>query len=480
MNNSSVNSRRHRYAIRASLLAIGMATGIAGAQQVVPDNVNPARDTLRRQQDLDEATRLERGGVAPPARRIEYDEVLAQPDDINLNFGWAQTQVSRGDIKGAANTLERMLLTAPNEARVRLLYAVVLFRLERLDEAERELLLVRGLPMEPALRAEIDRYRREIEVAKQQTRFTASISMATQYDWNRNSSPRSGEALLFDTRLPVAAADRRKSDWQLQTIARIEMTHDIGGQDNDRLNVAASYVRGEQAREDQFDFQVGSVEFGGAIDFAPTWVVPTVYARRLTLGNQRYGRIEGGNLRVEQRVSGRFTVYGFSEAENQTYASVSRSTRAPERSGVQVLAGVGASWIVNPSHRLNFELGPAWKNARESFESYRGVTSTLTHTWLLGQGIFLVTALGGDANFYDEPEQLVSTRKRQDRIARVRTTLGVPLGILINDEQLAQSVLVRDITMFVSLEGIRARSTLTNNAYDNHRVAFGVTKRWDF
>ena len=348
MNNSSVNSRRHRYAIRASLLAIGMATGIAGAQQVVPDNVNPARDTLRRQQDLDEATRLERGGVAPPARRIEYDEVLAQPDDINLNFGWAQTQVARGDIKGAANTLERMLLTAPNEARVRLLYAVVLFRLERLDEAERELLLVRGLPMEPALRAEIDRYRREIEVAKQQTRFTASISMATQYDWNRNSSPRSGEALLFDTRLPVAAADRRKSDWQLQTIARIEMTHDIGGQDNDRLNVAASYVRGEQAREDQFDFQVGSVEFGG------------------------------------------------------------------------------------------------------------------------------------DANFYDEPEQLVSTRKRQDRIARVRTTFGVPLGILINDEQLAQSVLVRDITMFVSLEGIRARSTLTNNAYDNHRVAFGVTKRWDF
>lgn len=480
MTYSSAISRLRRQSIRASLLAIGLASGIAWAQPVTPDSVNPGRETLRRQQELDEATRIQRGGVAAPPRQIEYDEVLARPDDIDLNFGWAQTQVARGDVKGAANTLERILLVAPNQARIRLLYAVVLFRLERLDEAERELVFVRGLPMDPVLRGEIDRYRREIEIAKQQTRFTASVSVATQYDWNRNVAPRSGEALLFDTRFPVAAADRRKSDWQLQTIARIEMTHDIGGQDNDRLTAAASYVRGEQAREDQFDFQVGSVEFGGAIDFAPTWVVPNLYARRLTLGNQRYGRIEGANLRVEQRFTGRFQVYGFGEAENQTYSAVSRSQRAPERSGVQVLAGVGATWIVDPSHRLNFEIGPAWKNARESFESYRGVTSTLTHTWLLGQGIFLVTALGGDANFYDEPELLVSTRKRRDHIGRVRTTLGVPLGYFINDEQLAQSVFVRDITMFVSLEGIRARSSTTNNAYDTHRVAFGVTKRWDF
>ncbi len=480
MNNSSAMSRKRRLSFCASVLAIGMTVGLAWAQQVIPDAINPARDTLRRQQELDDATRIERGGVAAPERQVEYDEILARPDDINLNFGWAQTQVSRGDVKGAANTLERMLLTAPNEARVRLLYAVVLFRLERLDEAERELLIVRGLPMAPGLLAEIDRYRREIDVAKQQTRFTASISLATQHDWNRNVSPRSGEALLFGSRFPVAASDRRKSDWQLQSIARIEMTHDIGGQDNDRLTAAASYVRGEQAREDQYDFQVGSVEFGGAIDFAPTWVVPNVYARRLTLGNQRYGRIEGANLRVEQRFSGRFQIYGFGEAENQTYTAVSRSTRAPERSGVQVLAGVGASWILNPSHRLNFEIGPAWKNARESFESYRGLTTTLTHTWLLGQGIFLVTALGGDANHYDEAEQLVSTRKRQDRITRVRTTLGVPLGVFINDEQLAQGPLLRDITLFASIEGIRARSNITTNTYDNHRIAFGVTKRWDF
>lgn len=480
MNNSSAIFRTRRISSCASVLIIGMVTSLAWAQQVAPDAINPARDTLRRQQELDEATRIERGGVGAPTRQVEYDEVLAQPDDLNLNFGWAQTQVSRGDIKGAANSLERMLLTAPNEARVRLLYAVVLLRLERLDEAERELLVVRGLPMQPALRAEIDRYRRQIEVAKQQTRFAASVSMATQYDWNRNVSPRSGEALLFDTRFPVAAADRRKADWQLQTIARIEMTHDIGGQDNDRLTAAASYVRGEQAREDQFDFQVGSVEFGGAIDFAPTWVVPNVYARRLTLGNQRYGHIEGGSLRIEQRFTGRFHIYGFGEVENQTYGAVSRSTRAPERSGVQVLGGVGASWIVHPSHRLNFEIGPAWKNARERFESYRGLTTTLSHTWLIGQGIFLVTAFGGDANYYDEPEQLVSTRKRHDRIVRVRTTLGVPLGVFINDEQLAQGPVLRDITLFASIEGIRARSNITTNTYDNHRIAFGVTKRWDF
>lgn len=458
----------------------GVGATTARAQQAPGERGDPAREPLRRQTELEGATREARPGAPAGFRPVDYAEVLARPNDIELNYAWAQTQVLRGDIKGASNTLERLLLVAPANARLRLLYAVVLFRLERLDEAERELVIVRDLPMDASLRAEIDRYRREIAQARKATRYVAQISTAMQFDWNRNASPRSGESSFVGLRFPVADQDRRKSDWQFQTIGRIEMTHDLGYQDNHRLTAAATYVRGEQARESQFDFQSGGIEFGGVIDFAPTWVIPNAYARRLRLANQTYGRVEGINLRVEQRFTGKFQVYGYGEFENQTYRPTSRSTRAHERSGMQYSLGVGSHWIVDPTHRLNLELGGVRKTARKEYESYAGPTAAFVHTWLLGQGVFLVSTVGGEVNLYDEPEALISARFRRDRILRARTTFGVPVGVFINDDSTSFSDAIKDLTAFVSLEGIRSRSTITNYSYNTYRVTVGLTKRWDF
>jgi tetratricopeptide (TPR) repeat protein len=449
------------------------------AQQAAPTPTEPGQDLLRRQREIEDAGRAGRS-VTTPARRVEYQEVLERPNDVALNFGWAQTQVERGDIKGAANTLERILLIAPNQAPIRLLYAIVLYRLERLQEAERELDQLQGLPMAASLQAEIGRYRRDIAFARKQTKFTATLSLGMQYDWNRNSSPRSGEAQFLDLRFPVAAADRRGSDWQIQSIGRIEMSHALEGQDNDRITAGATYLRGDQARRSDYDLQLGSVEFGGVIDFAPTWLVPNFFARHIALANQRYGRVEGASLRVEQRFSGRFQIYGFGEGENQTYTRISRSTRAPQRSGFQSTLGAGAIWVAAPAHRLSLEAAGVWKNARERHESYSGPTATFTHTWLLGQGMFLVTSLSGEANAYDEPDRLVSSRTRRDTIGRARTTFGVPVALFIENERISQSEALRDLTFFVSVEGQRALSNIVGNSYDNYRFALGFTKRWDF
>jgi hypothetical protein len=472
-------------AIRAALAALALQAGVvvvpqdmgAKAQQIAPAPAD--QDLLRRQQEIDEAGRAGRS-VTAPSRSVEFEEVLRRPNDVALNFAWAQTQVQRGDIKGAANTLERILLIAPAQAPIRLLYAIVLYRLERLQEAERELALIEALPMASSLRAEIARYRRDIAYARQQTKFTATLSLGMQYDWNRNSSPRSGEAQFQDIRFPVSDRDRRASDWQIQSVGRIEMSHALEGQDNHRITAAATYVRGEQARRADLDLQVGSVEFGGAVDFAPTWLVPNLYARRVGLANQRYGRIEGANLRVEQRFTGRFQIYGFGEGENQTYSPISRSQRAPERSGFQSTLGAGAIWIAAPEHRLGLEGAHVWKNARQEYESYAGPTATLTHTWLLGQGMFLVSSLSGELNAYDRPDPVVSALIRSDRIGRVRTTFGVPVALFIENERISQSESLRDLTFFVSFEGQRALSSIAGNSYDNYRFAFGLTKRWDF
>ena len=46
-----------------------------------------------------------------------------------------RAQIRRGDVRGAGATLERILLMRPDLPRIRLLYAIVLYRLDNLDEA---------------------------------------------------------------------------------------------------------------------------------------------------------------------------------------------------------------------------------------------------------------------------------------------------------------------------------------------------------
>jgi tetratricopeptide (TPR) repeat protein len=108
---------------------------------------------------------------------VTYADVLRNPDDIQLNLRFARAQVNEGNVRGAATTLERILLIDPNLAQVRLFYAVILYRLENLDEAEKELRTVAALDIPADVRAEVDRYLDRIALARRLTRFTASLSL---------------------------------------------------------------------------------------------------------------------------------------------------------------------------------------------------------------------------------------------------------------------------------------------------------------
>ena len=101
---------------------------------------------------------VEAPGEAREPARIEYREILKDPDNISLNFRFARQQVQDGNIKGASATLERILLIQPDLAVVRLFYTAVLIRLDSLAEASQQLELVQASG-DPAVAAQVERYR---------------------------------------------------------------------------------------------------------------------------------------------------------------------------------------------------------------------------------------------------------------------------------------------------------------------------------
>ena len=119
---------------------------------------------------------------------MTYADILANPDDIELNLAFAQNQIADGNVQGASAAYERILLIQPENARVRLLYAIVLFRLDSLKEAERELKTVGKLKMAAGLRSQIDYYLQQIKLRSKATRYAFMVSAGGQYDWNKNSA----------------------------------------------------------------------------------------------------------------------------------------------------------------------------------------------------------------------------------------------------------------------------------------------------
>ena len=181
---------------------------------------------------------------------LNYENILKHPDDVLLNFEYAKAQVQRGDVLGAAATLERILLVNPNLDQVRLFRAVVLYRLDNLTEAKNEIEILNKRPMPPSLRKELDRYKKEINKRQRRLHVGVRESLGLQIDSNRNAVPSSKQRLFGDTRLDVAPADRSRSDTSFLNITTVDAAYDLGFQAGHQLVGSFTYFLQNQKHLD--------------------------------------------------------------------------------------------------------------------------------------------------------------------------------------------------------------------------------------
>jgi tetratricopeptide (TPR) repeat protein len=464
----------------AAALLLGDATGAFAQQPQPPTSViDPARQAPRRAGEIEDTAReSEAQRLLRPDRIVTYEDVLANPDDIDINFAYAQIQIARGDVRNAGATLERILLIDPDLPRVRLLYAIVLYRLDNIDEADRELRAVRLLEMPPSLRAELDRYIEQIELRRKRTRYAVTASLGFQYDWNRNSAAASGVNLFSDLPGNLDGHSRRRQDQAITGVTRFDVNHDLGYQARHRLTGALTYYRSEQVHLSELDLQAASVDIGGVYDASPVAIIPTLYGRRIMLGNQFYSYNQGLNLRAEHQLTGEMMLFAFGEGERQKYRSTGEAPSAPEKTGPQFTVGGGINYTLNPEMRVSLEASSIRKFAARNYNSYDGEALTLSHVWLLGDGLFLLSSLSGEIDRYEESDPAVSDMTRRDRIGRARVTFGMPVANLLDEAGTVP--FLRDLTLTLSGEATRQVSNLTNYTYNNRRAAVGLSKRWEF
>lgn len=407
---------------------------------------------------------------------VTYQQVLADPDNIDLNFRFALTQIRQGNVRGAGATLERILLIQPELAEVRVLFAIVLFRLDNLDEAERELRAVRELDLTDDLRDQIERYLAQIENRRKKTKFTLAVNFTSQYDWNRNAASSSERRLAFGLPTVNTGASSRQDDLSQNGLAQFGFEHDIGAQKRHMMVGGLVFYQGEQVQQDDLDLQAISANFGFELDFAPDTITPKLIYENILLSREKYYQARGASVDWKHDMSNTWALFSSARVKYQSYQNISGNTTATERSGRNLQLKVGTSQVLDPTQRIRVSLERTRNSSSRRFHSYNRHELAGSHTLLFGSGAFLLSSLTFTLDGYDGNDPSVNGQKRRDVAGRARLTYGVPLEALADETP----DLLKGFTLTVSGEAYRQVSNITNFTYNNYRVSIGVNRRWEF
>ncbi len=426
---------------------------------------------------------------------VTYQEVLRDPDNIELNLRFARTQINQGNFRGAGATLQRILLIAPNLEQVQLLYAVVLFRQGNLDEAKREFTKLAELDLPAGIRADVEAYLENIKSVRQRTRYTASVSLGGQLDSNISAAPQSNTSLFLD--VPVRVA-RPESDFGYIGFGSIRVDHDLGYQEGHSVFAALSYFHDDQTAEDSQDLQSFMAEGGGVYRdwFEGGDLTAKLLFNQVRLSRETFLHEYGGALRYDRQLYTDLTGFIGADLSHQSYSPIFENPTSKERDGRQVSGSAGIAYVITPEHRITVDIKLLDKNAKgavptggafvEEFFSYLRQEARINHTWLLGDGQFLLNSFTFQRDRYDDQDSFISTRKRRDNIIRLRITYGAPLSFLVGkegwmgDQGISLWETFEDITFTPSLEFTRAQSNLQNFDYNNWKIQGLFTKSWSF
>ncbi len=421
--------------------------------------------------------------VSPAAERqllegrdVSYEEVLRRPDDPELNFAYARTQVRQGDILGALATLERMLLLNPNQPRVRLLYAVVLYRLNAPTEAQRELEAVMRYDMPEGLRRDLEYYHSETLRQQQATQFSLYARIGWTYDSNRNAAPISGR---LDGPGYTLVAPGDEDAFGLNALLRFEVEHDLGYHRRHRLVGAATLSSDTSFESNSFSFLAGELTGGIALDFNPVELRLLPYWRASTVRGDLVQNAYGGLARLSYQTRIGWQFFLFFQGEQQDYHSESDSPDSNLRSGGEFRIGAGARYIIDRHHRVTGSVAYIRKNARAGFYVFDGVEAVLEHGWLIGRGMFLATRLSVARDTYDSADPVIDpVQLRSDTIFKIRSTFGIPIGTLTGWDDAPRPI--RDAIVSLGVEYSRGRSNQAVYSYENVRVMLGLAQRFNF
>lgn len=444
--------------------------GVAAAQDPVGSVPETVERETRAIDQREEAIRF-RGGSIP------FEQVLAAPEDVRLNIAYAREQISAGDLKEGASTLERILLLQPQLHDVRVLYGLVLYRLGLLDRARFELeKALEAAELSPTVRAEAEVYLNRIKRLQRTTRGTLTLTAGVEWDDNRNQAPSSGTILFLD--IPLQA-EPKQSDYAWVVSVQGRVVHDLGVQAGHTVHGEASYYRSDKDKVDSLDIDAITLASGFTFNFGDLSISPRARGSFIWLAGEDYLATYGGELEVLYRFRPTLRGYVNFRGEHEDFRPVTNFLSASLRTGRRLSARPGVAWNIRPTMGLTVEGLWMDKKGETGFESFERYGAFAQHSWLHGGGAFTLISGWAERSDYDAVDIFVSpSTVRKEWLYRGRVTAGAPLSWFLRGVSLPREI--STVNLIAQYEYENVDSNLPNFDYDTHKVSLLLSKRFIF
>lgn len=472
-----------RFGTNLSLLAI-FVCALTSATAFAQTTLDPAREKRRVQEERRKTGAVQRGVTTSQylnrlmGRKVTYEEVLKNPDDIDLNLAFARTQIRAGDLNGASATLERVLLIKPGNLAVRILYAVILYRLDARNDAEREIRNILKYRLRPGVRAELTGYLEDIAWRNKRTRWEALFHTSYQFETNRNSVP-SG-TVLASPGGPVFlnGENQATADSAVRGLVRLSLEHKIGGHLGHKLVARVGLYHSEQLRLDRLTLSVADFEGGLVLDLTPVELRILAFTQYLQLSHEPFLVNGGVKVKADWWISKETTLRSSATFDSQHFNELEETVDQARRTGPQVSGTFAVRHKITARHIGSVGLLALRKTANANYWRYYGAGLFARHQWFFGHGMYLLSTASWTYHIHDAPRLTDSSRTRYQHFLRFGTSFGVPLASIVRGGGLPK--VFRPVNLSVGMGYERSFSNIRNYQYSNWRFTLGLTRRFAF
>ncbi len=410
-------------------------------------------------------------GLDTLEHEVTFADVLADPDNIEINILYARTQILKGRLDRAQAALERVLLKRPDLHYVRMLYAVVVYRLGNFVEAEGIFNIILSSDISAENKLQANKYLYDIKAKKRRTKFTLSTAMGIHYDSNKNSAPKSGDLLLLNTL--ISDTSKEESDTGVLVSASLEVRHDLGLQRAHELYGKINLTTDQQATQDDLDLIVGRIDLGGVIVSDLGTFDVSVNHNRINLSQNFYLMENGAKFRWDALGGNKFRPYFEQKIQNQLYRT-SHNSSASEKNGLNMEARIGTKITFSPISLLDIHAMAGKKKAIEKYNAYDKIGVGAAYTRLFEKGLFLVGQGSYQVDSYKENDAFISSIPRRDAKALLRVMGGMPLLSIFGSGNIPEAL--NDVQLIGTLETSRNGSNIVNFETINNRAQLMLSK----
>jgi hypothetical protein len=376
-------------------------------------------------------------------REALLKQMIARPADLDLAFEYAQLSSQVGDYEAAVSTLERMLIYAPNTARLQLELGILYYRLGAYEVARSYFAQALANPnVPPEVAAQIRLYLQQLALAADPPAFSATWFSAIRWESNANAGPGTQSVTLNGIDFTLDQQSVGRSGWSALNIGTMHYAWDLKNQ-GDRFEFDALFYSTAY-----FDKELNDID----LDFFEVTLGPSFNMKRwgldktrvflygigdlAYLGYDEYFTAPGAGVRLLTFGAERSVIDARIETRWREFDDSKDLPFNSDRSGAQTRFGATYSYYMTPGFVVTTQLYGQREDAEVGYWSDWEIAFSGGFAWTFNNPLWQARypwtwQVGGGVirRDYDDPDPTIDPfEAEEDTMWWTRTALVLPVA----------------------------------------------------